>query len=40
MQRRRDGIGLFAQNSEAEAAFVRKSTVQVFEISMTLRVPL
>jgi hypothetical protein len=35
--RRRAGIGLFAQDCEAETASVRKSTVQVFEIWATLR---
>jgi hypothetical protein len=32
-QRRRPGIGLFAQNSEAEIALVRELTAHVFEIS-------
>jgi hypothetical protein len=33
LQRRRPGIGLFAQNSEAETALVRELTAHVFEIS-------
>ena len=37
-QRRCAGIGLFAQNSEAETAQVREFTAHVFEISAVLRV--